>query len=53
MQRLARSGYRVEHVALGADGATHAAMVRRHGIPAASATLDPGWEEADALVLAG
>ena len=53
MQRLARSGYRVEHVALGADGATHAAVVRRHGIPAASATLDPGWEEADALVLAG
>lgn len=53
MQRLARSGYRVEHVAFGADAAEHAAFVRRHGIAATSATLDPGWEEADALVVAG
>ena len=53
MQRLARSGYPVEHVALGADGPGHAAAARRAGIRARSASLDPNWEEADALVLAG
>ena len=53
MQRLARSGYRVEHVALGEDAARHAASVRRAGLPASAATLDPDWEHADALVLAG
>jgi hypothetical protein len=53
MQRLARSGYRVEHMAFGTDAAEHAALVRRHGIAATAATLDPGWEEADALVVAG
>jgi hypothetical protein len=53
MQRLARSGYRVEHVAFGDDAAAHAATVRRAGLPASTAALDPDWEEADALVLAG
>jgi len=53
MQRLARSGYRVEHVALGEDADRHAASVRRAGVPVSVATLDPDWEHADALVLAG
>jgi uncharacterized protein (DUF58 family) len=53
MQRLARSGYRVEHVAFGEDAGTHAASVRRAGLPASTASLDPDWEHADALVLAG
>jgi hypothetical protein len=53
MQRLARSGYRVEHVAFGEDAARHAADVRHAGLPASTAALDPDWEAADALVLAG
>jgi hypothetical protein len=53
MQRLARSGYRVEHVAFGDHAAEHAAAVRHAGLPASTATLDPDWEAADALVLAG
>ncbi|MEP7040396.1 MAG: DUF58 domain-containing protein [Chloroflexota bacterium] len=53
MQRLARSGYRVEHVAFGDEAASHAAAVRHAGLPASTASLDPDWEEADALVLAG
>ncbi len=53
MQRLSRIGYLVEHVALGPDAAAHAAAVRRAGIPARSASLDPDWKEADALVVAG
>jgi len=53
MQRLARSGYRVEHVAFGEGGDRHAAIVRHVGLAASSATLDPDWEHADALILAG
>jgi uncharacterized protein (DUF58 family) len=53
MQRLARSGYRVEHVAFGEDAARQAAAVRHAGLPASSSALDPDWEAADALVLAG
>ena len=53
MQRLSRSGYRVEHVALGEEAALHAATVRRAGLFASTAALDPDWEHADALVLAG
>jgi uncharacterized protein (DUF58 family) len=52
MQRLARSGYRVEHVAVGDDAASHAAVVRRAGLFASSASLDPDWRDADALILA-
>lgn len=52
MLRLARSGYRVEHVALGEDAAAHVAIARRAGLPASSASLDPDWEHADALILA-
>jgi uncharacterized protein (DUF58 family) len=53
VQRLARSGYRVEHVAFGDDAAQHAASVRGAGLPVSTATLDPDWERADAVVLAG
>lgn len=53
MQRLARSGYRVEHVAFGEDAARHAAAARHAGLPASTAALDPDWEAADALILAG
>lgn len=53
MQRLARSGYRVEHVAFGDHAVAHAAAVRHAGLPASTAALDPDWEAADALVLAG
>jgi uncharacterized protein (DUF58 family) len=53
MQRLARSGYQVEHVAFGDDAGEHAAGVRHAGLLASTAALDPDWEEADALVLAG
>jgi len=53
MQRLARSGYRVEHVAFGDDATKHAELVRGAGLAASTATLDLGWEEADALILAG
>ncbi|HTI29390.1 MAG TPA: DUF58 domain-containing protein [Methylomirabilota bacterium] len=53
MQRLAQSGYRVEHIAFGDEAASHAASVRHAGLPASTATLDPDWEAADALVVAG
>jgi uncharacterized protein (DUF58 family) len=53
MQRLSRSGYRVEHVAFGEGAAAHAASVRRAGLSATTASLDPDWEAADALTLAG
>jgi len=53
MQRLARSGYQVEHVAFGDDAPEHASSVRRAGLLASTAALDPDWEGADALVLAG
>lgn len=53
MQRLARSGYQVEHVAFGENAADHAMSVRRASLFASTAALDPDWEEADALVLAG
>jgi uncharacterized protein (DUF58 family) len=53
MQRLARSGYQVEHVAFGDDSTEYARSVRRAGLLASTAALDPDWEGADALVLAG
>jgi uncharacterized protein (DUF58 family) len=53
MQHLARSGYQVEHVAFGDDATERASSVRRAGLLASTASLDPGWEEADALILAG
>jgi uncharacterized protein (DUF58 family) len=52
LQRLSASGYGVEHVAVGEDGRAHAEVARRAGLRATSATLDPDWEHADALVLA-
>jgi hypothetical protein len=51
-RRLARSGYSVELVAAGTDGAPHAALARGAGVHASSAALVPTQEHPDALVLA-
>lgn len=56
LRRLALSGYAVELITLGADGAEHASMARRSGFAAAAARLgahraDAGWREADALLV--
>lgn len=51
MRRLARSGYAVRHVALGAERDAHAAATARAGIEAGVGRLEPSWMEADALVL--
>ncbi|MEO5986461.1 MAG: DUF58 domain-containing protein [Candidatus Limnocylindria bacterium] len=53
LRRLSRSGYAVTHLALGPSRATDAAMMRSLGIAARNADLEPGWKDADALVLAG
>ena len=52
MQRLVRSGYLVEHLAIGPQAPQQAAALRGAGIRAQSGILAPGWEEADALVVA-
>lgn len=51
MRRLARSGYAVSHVALGPERREHAARAAEAGIGGRTAELEPGWREADALVL--
>jgi uncharacterized protein (DUF58 family) len=51
-RRLARSGYGVEVAAAGPDGREHAILARAGGLKAASASLVPSPEHADALVLA-
>jgi uncharacterized protein (DUF58 family) len=51
MQRLARSGYAVRHLALGPDRRSHAADAAAVGLEARLGRLDPDWREADALVL--
>lgn len=53
MRRLARSGYAVQHVALGDELAAIRAAVADAGVPARTATLDPDWRNADALVVGG
>ncbi len=49
--RLARSGYGVQLVAMGAHAREHAASARSAGIEALTAALDPDWRSADALAL--
>jgi uncharacterized protein (DUF58 family) len=51
-RRLVRSGYSVELAAAGPDGPAHAAIARAAGLRAASATMVPSPERADAIVLA-
>ncbi|MGZ6373060.1 MAG: DUF58 domain-containing protein, partial [Candidatus Limnocylindria bacterium] len=53
LRRMSRSGYATEVVCIGADGALHAAAVRRLGMVARHGLLAPDWRRADALVLAG
>lgn len=53
LRRLQRSGYAVSHLAFGQDREVHREPLAAGGIATASATLDPDWESADALVLAG
>jgi uncharacterized protein (DUF58 family) len=52
LHRLSRSGYRVEHLAVGRDAATWRSEAADAGIPATVARLEPSWREADALVVA-
>ncbi|MCV0404196.1 MAG: DUF58 domain-containing protein [Chloroflexi bacterium] len=52
LRRLSRSGYAVTHVALGPDRETHRASMAGFGIDAAGASLEPGWRDAVALVIA-
>jgi hypothetical protein len=53
MRRLSRSGYAVHHVALGPDRDAHRATATDAGLSGRTAALDPGWKEADALVVGG
>lgn len=53
MRRLGRSGYRVEHMALGPGARPAADAARAVGLDARTADLDPDWMTADALVVAG
>ncbi len=53
MQRLSRHGYALRHLALGPDAVEAVGQVRRIGVSADRATLDPGWETADVLAIAG
>lgn len=52
LRRLSRSGYAVQHVALGEERGAHRAIAASAGVAGATADLSPGWREADALVLA-
>jgi uncharacterized protein (DUF58 family) len=51
MRRLTRSGYAVRHVALGERRDAHRLRATSAGIDARAAALEPGWRDADALVL--
>ncbi|MGI8657331.1 MAG: DUF58 domain-containing protein [Candidatus Limnocylindria bacterium] len=53
LKRLGRTGYAVTHLAFGDERAAHASAISSLGINALQADLEPGWREADALVLAG
>ncbi len=53
LRRLSRTGYAVTHLAFGDDREAHRAAMRAAGIAAHDTALDPGWRDADALVLAG
>jgi uncharacterized protein (DUF58 family) len=53
LRRLQRSGFRAEHVALGASAEEHCARLHALGLRARVADLNPDWQRADALVLAG
>jgi len=51
MRRLTRSGYAVRHLALGERRDEHRLSAASAGIDARTGALEPGWRDADALVL--
>jgi uncharacterized protein (DUF58 family) len=53
MQRLARHGYALRHLALGADAHEAVGLTRGIGVSADRATLNPNWKTADVLAVAG
>lgn len=53
LQRMARSGYGVELVTLGLDAVPNAAAARGAGLRARAVRVEPSWERADAIALAG
>ena len=52
-RRLQASGYAVTHVAYGPDRHAWAALARRAGVAAMTASLNADWRTSDALALAG
>lgn len=52
LRRLRGGGFEVRHVAVGSAAQAHARTVRRIGIPAYTAGLEPDWRSSDALTLA-
>ncbi|HTS15872.1 MAG TPA: DUF58 domain-containing protein, partial [Candidatus Sulfotelmatobacter sp.] len=52
-RHLVRSGFVVEHVAVGPDAAATVATLRRARIPAVVGHLEPDWRRADAFVTTG
>ncbi len=52
-RRLESSGFPVLHVAFGPQAADDAALARRAGVHAVSASLQPDWQTSDALDLVG
>jgi uncharacterized protein (DUF58 family) len=52
MRRLQRSGYELEHVSAGPDANRWRGEAQTAGMRASTAHLEPGWRDADAVVLA-
>jgi hypothetical protein len=53
LRRMKRLGYGVELVMLGSDAADNAKAVRPARLRAMIATVEPGWENPDAVLLVG
>jgi uncharacterized protein (DUF58 family) len=53
MQRLSRHGYALRHLAIGPDATEAMRLVRGIGVAADRASLEPDWETADVLAIAG
>jgi len=53
IRRVALSGYGVEIVCTGPDAVLHATAARHAGLRARHASVEPGWRDPDAVVLAG
>ena len=53
LRRLARIGFRVELMAIGAEAEAHARTARLAGLPASSGQVLPRWEDPNAFAVAG